>query len=56
MVDEKLVPKLRFAGFDDKWGEVKLDEIFDIKNGLNKGFIIHWIDKFLIDDSHYLYF
>jgi len=37
MVDEKLVPKLRFTGFDDKWGEVKLGEIFDIKNGLNKG-------------------
>ena len=37
MSKEKLVPKLRFSGFDDEWGEVKLGEIFDIKNGLNKG-------------------
>ena len=56
LMQQIFAQKLRFTGFDDKWGEVKLDEIFDIKNGLNKGFIIHWIDKFLIDDSHYLYF
>ncbi|WP_296886994.1 restriction endonuclease subunit S [uncultured Methanobrevibacter sp.] len=37
MNEEKIVPKLRFSGFDDEWGEVKLGEIFDIKNGLNKG-------------------
>ena len=37
MEEKKFVPKLRFAGFDDKWCEVKLGEIFDIKNGLNKG-------------------
>ena len=27
MVDEKLVPKLRFAGFTDEWKEFKLGDI-----------------------------
>ena len=37
MADEKLVPKLRFNGFTDEWSEHKFENIFDIKNGLNKG-------------------
>ena len=38
MADEKLVPKLRFAGFDEEW-EIKLDELSKIqiyKNKVNK--------------------
>ena len=37
MSEEKLVPKLRFSGFTDEWSEHKFENIFDIKNGLNKG-------------------
>ena len=37
MSEEKLVPKLRFAGFDNDWIENKIGNIFEIKNGLNKG-------------------
>ena len=37
MNEEKLVPKLRFNGFTDEWSEHKFENIFDIKNGLNKG-------------------
>ena len=37
MNDEKLLPKLRFAGFNDEWSLHKFENIFDIKNGLNKG-------------------
>lgn len=37
MSEEKLVPKLRFLEFTDEWSEHKFENIFDIKNGLNKG-------------------
>lgn len=38
MSEEKLVPKLlRFNGFNENWNEDKFENIFDIKNGLNKG-------------------
>ena len=37
MAEEKLVPKLRFNGFNENWNEDKFENIFDIKNGLNKG-------------------
>lgn len=37
MSEERLVPKLRFSGFTDEWSEHKFENIFDIKNGLNKG-------------------
>ena len=37
MEGKKLVPKLRFSGFDDEWNESKFEDIYDIKNGLNKG-------------------
>ena len=30
MSEEKLVPKLRFSGFNDEWKEVKLNEISTI--------------------------
>ena len=33
----KLVPKLRFSGFDEEWHQSKFEDIYDIKNGLNKG-------------------
>ena len=33
MSEEKLVPKLRFAGFDDEWKKVKLSEICDVQDG-----------------------
>ena len=36
-LNKKLVPKLRFKGFDDDWRESKFEDIYDIKNGLNKG-------------------
>ena len=35
MGEEKLVPKLRFSGFDDEWKEVALNELLSFKNGLN---------------------
>lgn len=37
MSEERLVPKLRFNGFNENWNEDKFENIFDIKNGLNKG-------------------
>ena len=37
MSEERLVPKLRFSGFEDNWYESKFEDIYDIKNGLNKG-------------------
>ena len=37
MSEEKLVPKLRFSGFTDGWQETKFEDIYEIKNGLNKG-------------------
>ena len=42
MVDEKLVPKLRFSGFDDDWKSMKIGDCLDVKYGkdykhLNKG-------------------
>ena len=37
MSEEKLVPKLRFNGFDDEWLEYQFEDIYEIKNGLNKG-------------------
>ena len=33
MSEEKLVPKLRFSGFDDEWKSVKLNETGDIVTG-----------------------
>ena len=33
MADEKLVPKLRFSGFDDEWKKVKLSEICEVQDG-----------------------
>ena len=33
MADEKLVPKLRFSGFDDEWENVKLNEICKVQDG-----------------------
>ena len=36
MSEEKLVPKLRFSGFDDEWKSYKLGEIGLFKNGVNK--------------------
>ena len=42
MADEKLVPKLRFSGFDDDWKSMKIGDCLDVKYGkdykhLNKG-------------------
>ena len=37
MCAEKLVPKLRFNGFDEEWHQSRFEDIYDIKNGLNKG-------------------
>ena len=31
MSKEKLVPKLRFIGFDDEWQETKFEDIYEIK-------------------------
>ena len=36
MVDEKLVPKLRFSGFNSEWEAYKLGDIASFKNGINK--------------------
>ena len=33
MSEEKLVPKLRFSGFDDEWKAVKLNKVGDIVTG-----------------------
>ena len=34
MSEERLVPKLRFSGFDDEWNEVKIEDKFDkVRNG-----------------------
>ena len=33
MSEEKLVPKLRFSGFDDEWKKCKLKEISNIQDG-----------------------
>ena len=33
MSKEKLVPKLRFSGFDDEWKKVKLSEICEVQDG-----------------------
>ena len=32
-----MVPKLRFSGFNEEWHQSKFEDIYDIKNGLNKG-------------------
>ena len=37
MSEEKLVPKLRFSGFTENWQEFKFEDIYNVKNGLNKG-------------------
>ncbi len=37
MSEKKLLPKLRFNGFTEDWKESKFEDIYDIKNGLNKG-------------------
>ena len=37
MNGEKLVPKLRFPGFNNEWNKEKICNLFEIKNGLNKG-------------------
>ena len=37
MSEKRLVPKLRFSGFDGEWHEFKFEDIYTIKNGLNKG-------------------
>ena len=31
MAEEKLVPKLRFAGFDDEWNSGKFDDLFNFQ-------------------------
>ena len=33
MVDEKLVPKLRFSGFTDEWKTVILSNVSDVRDG-----------------------
>ena len=35
MSEEKLVPKLRFSGFDDEWNEDYLNKLFDNRNERN---------------------
>lgn len=35
MSDEKLVPELRFPGFDEEWNKIPLNKLLSFKNGLN---------------------
>ena len=37
MADEKLVPKLRFSGFDDEWKKINLSQISNDKNAVITG-------------------
>lgn len=34
MSEEKLVPKLRFNGFNEEWHQSKFEDIYDIKKWL----------------------
>ena len=60
MSEEKLVPKLRFSGFDDEWKSTKIGECLDVKYGkdykhlntgkypvLGTGGVMEYVDDFL---------